>query len=263
MALSWAAYYFTRGFDVVVADPARKATDRTRQDVDSLLNAVLNLDLSWTLRGTLKVTSDLDEALLRADFVQECASGTASSKVNLLAEIDKCTRPDSVIASDADSSSMNVAKGILRFGDRCIISRSFDLPHLTPFTVILNSAGTSPLAIRQAIKFYSRAGRLPIYLRGLVSEDITRGLMALFREEAARLRELEIIGERDLHDFGSWAPTLCCSALVSAIQADNSSVRTTLHKGRASSVGPSDERSSPHYGTISTTAVYASPACVP
>jgi hypothetical protein len=216
MAVSWAAYYFMHGFDVVAADPAQKGN--LRQYVDSLLRAVLERNQPGATRGTIRIASDLDEALLRADFIQECALAKPNSKVDLLAEIDKCTRPDSIIASDADSSIMNVAQGILHFGDRCVIARSLDLPHLNPFTLIISCAGTSPSAIKQAMELYTRVARLPIYLRGEVSEEFTDALLAMFRREAVQLRELDIMSELDLHNSRIWAPSLCCSALVSAMQ---------------------------------------------
>jgi len=251
-ALSWAKYYFARGFDVAATDPTQKSAGNSRQVVDSLLSTVLDREQSGATRGTLKVTPDLDEALLRADFIQECDTGTASSKVDLLVNIDKCTRPDSVIASDASSSSMNIAQSILHFGERCIIARSLDLPHLSPFTVILNSAGTSSSAIRHAMKFYSCSGRVPIYLRGQVSDNFTYGLLSLFRKEAARLRELDVMSERDLHDFGSWAPSLCCSALIGAIQA-----------GNTSAFERADKRFHARDSPIAVSKGSASPACVP
>jgi carnitine 3-dehydrogenase len=283
MAVSWAAYYFTRGFDVVAADPAQKTTDNLRQYMDSLFGAVLDPDQPGATRGTLRLASDLDEALLRADYIQECATGKASGKINLLAQIDRCTRPDSVIASDADLSIMNAVQSILHFGDRCVIARSLDLPHLNPFTCVIKAAGTSPLAIKQAIEFHARAGRLPIYLRGEVSEEFTGGLLAMFRREAVQLRELDIMSEFDLHDFGSWAPSLCCSALVSAMQAapdgihgafigfpdhpNDTSDRAALDDSEGSSVAVAFERSDKSIrsrdNSISGSGISPSPACVP
>lgn len=237
MAVSWAAYYFARGFDVVFADPARQTVSNPSQEAHNLLSTMLGPARARATRGTLTVTSDLDQALLRADFVQECAPGTAGSKVDLLAEMAKCTRPDSLIASDINASSMNAVQSSLLFGDRFVIARSCDLPHRSPFTVILNSAGTSPLAIRHVIKFYSGIGRLPICLQGHAGEDFVDTMLALFREEAARLRELDIVSERDLYDFDGWAPALCCSAVVGAIQSRNMLDKGLLHNLEGSWVG--------------------------
>jgi hypothetical protein len=254
-----------------------------RQYVDSLLGAVLDPDQPGTTRGTLRLTSDLDEALLRADYIQECAAGKASSKADLLAQIDKSTRPDSIIASDADLGIMNAVQSILHFADRCVVARSLDLPHLNPFTYIIKAAGTSPLAIKQAMEFHARAGRLPIYLRREVSEEFTGGLLAMFRREAVQLRKLDIVSEFDLHDFGSWAPSLCCSALVSAMQAvpdgihdaligfpdhpNDTSDRAAVHDSGNSSVAVPFERSDKSFrsrdNSISRSAISASPACVP
>jgi len=283
MATSWAAYYFTRGFDVVAADPAHKTTEDLRQYLESAFGTVLNPDQPGATRGTLRLASDLDDALLRADFIQECAPGKTSSKIDLLAQIDKCTRPDSIIASDAGLSIMNAVQSFLHFGDRCIIARSLELPHLNPFTYIIKPAGTSTLAIKQAMEFHVRAGRLPIYLRGEVSEEFTGGLLAIFRCESVQLRELDIMSEFDTRDFGSWTPSLCCSALVSAMQTsldgiDGAFIGVRDHPNDASNCPArrdsdgssvkvpfeySDKSFRSRDDSISRNGVSASPACVP
>lgn len=267
MAFGWAAYYFMRGFDVVAADPMRATADNLLQSVDSLLRTVSDPGQREAARGSLKLASDPDEALLRADFIQECTDGTPNSKVELLAEIDKCTRPDSIIATDASFSIMKAVQSSFHFGDRCIISRCPDLPHLNPFTFIVNCTGTSPLAVRQAMQIYARAGRLPIYFRGEVEagEEFTDGLLAMFHREAVHLRELGIVGELDLSNFASWAPSLCCSALVSAMQPRKLSDRATLHSNEVA-VGVSFEHpetaSRSLDDRISADRISPSPACV-
>jgi hypothetical protein len=109
---SWATYYLAHGFDVVAADPAFNTADNLRRYVDRALGAVSGLENQTRApRDSLRLTPNIDEALLRADFVQECSDDGPNSKINLLAEIDKRTRPDSIIASNAS-------------GGRCQISRS-------------------------------------------------------------------------------------------------------------------------------------------
>jgi len=269
VALSWAAYYFMRGFAVVAADPTGETTNNLRQSVDGLLATVLGPDQPGATSGSLRLASDPDEALPRADFIQECTVATASSKVELLAEIDKCTRPESIIASDASVGVMKAVQGVLHFGNRCIVSRAPDLPHLNPFTFIHSSAGTSPLAIKRAIQIYAQAGRLPVYLRGEqdAGEEFADGLLAMFRREAVHLCECGIMTELDLGDFGSWAPSLCCSALVGAMQPDKSSDRAALHNQRVSAVGVTFDHpgiaSHSLHDRISANRISPSPACAP
>src|SRR5262245_8091598 len=69
---SWAAQYLARGFDVVATDPAPKAEAKLREYVDEAWEQLKVTGLSaGAARDRLIFTSDLREAVSKADFVQE------------------------------------------------------------------------------------------------------------------------------------------------------------------------------------------------
>src|SRR5262247_2581999 len=69
---SWAAYYLARGFDVVATDPAPNAEANLRKYVDEAWPLLTTVGLSDAAsRDRLTFTASMQDALSRADFVQE------------------------------------------------------------------------------------------------------------------------------------------------------------------------------------------------
>jgi 3-hydroxyacyl-CoA dehydrogenase len=69
---SWTAQYLARGFDVIATDPAPNAETNLRNYVDEAWKALTVIGLSPNAtRDRLTFTSDMKEAVSKADFVQE------------------------------------------------------------------------------------------------------------------------------------------------------------------------------------------------
>src|SRR5262245_31227398 len=99
---SWAAQYLARGFDVVATDPAPNAEANLRKYVDEAWEALTSIGLSpGAARNRLSFTSDMKEALSKADFIQENGPERPEFKIKLFADMDDATPPDSIIASSS------------------------------------------------------------------------------------------------------------------------------------------------------------------
>ena len=99
---SWAAYYLSRGFDVVATDPAPNAEANLRKYVDDAWPALAMAGLSaGASRERLTFTASMSRALAEADLVQENAPERPDFKVKLFAEMDQASPPDAIIASSS------------------------------------------------------------------------------------------------------------------------------------------------------------------
>src|SRR5258708_13484050 len=97
---SWAAQYLARGFDVVATDPAPNAEANLRRYVDEAWEQLEAIGLSpGASRNRLTFTTNLKEALSKADLVQENAPERPEFKPKLFADLDKGTPPNSLIPS--------------------------------------------------------------------------------------------------------------------------------------------------------------------
>ena len=108
---SWAAYYLSRGFDVIATDPAPNAEANLRKYVDEAWTTLSKNGLSsGASRDRLTFEPKMAQALAKADFVQENAPERPDFKIKLFAEIDDATPPDSILASSSSGITMDVIR---------------------------------------------------------------------------------------------------------------------------------------------------------
>src|SRR6201990_1606112 len=89
---SWAALYLARGFDVVATDPAPNAEANLRKDVDDAWGELEAIGLSLgASRDRLSFTTNMKEALSKADLVQENGPERPDFKMKLYADRDEVT----------------------------------------------------------------------------------------------------------------------------------------------------------------------------
>ena len=100
LGASWAAEYLARGFDVVATDPAPNAEANLRRCIDNAWKDLTNIGLSkGASRDRLTFATDLEEALPKADFVQENGPERPDFKIKLFTDMSDATPVDSLIAS--------------------------------------------------------------------------------------------------------------------------------------------------------------------
>ena len=93
---SWAAEYLARGFDVIATDPAPNAEANLRKYIDEAWKDLTNIGLSkGASRDRLTFTTDMKEALSKADFVQENGPERPDFKIKLFAQMDDARSVDS------------------------------------------------------------------------------------------------------------------------------------------------------------------------
>src|SRR6266704_3495960 len=84
---SWAAYYLSRGFDVVATDPAPNAETGLRKYVDNAWTLLSKFGLApGASTNRLTFTPKLREALVDADLVQENGPKRSPFKAHIFDE---------------------------------------------------------------------------------------------------------------------------------------------------------------------------------
>src|SRR5690348_15621203 len=119
---SWAAYYLSRGFNVVATDPAANAEVNPRKYVDEAWTTLSKNGLSPSAsRDRLSFAPSMVQALAKADFVQENGPERPDFKAKLFAEMDDATPPGSIIASSSSGITMDVIQSACKRPERCVI----------------------------------------------------------------------------------------------------------------------------------------------
>ena len=195
---SWAAQYLARGFDVVATDPAPNAEANLRKYVDEAWKELTNIGLSTgASRDRLTFTTDMKEALSKADFVQENGPERPDFKMKLFADMDDATPVDSIIASSSSGITPSVMQSKCKHPERVLVGHPFNPPHIIPFVEVVGGTKTSPEAIQQAMAFYASIGKKPIHLKKELPGHVANRLQAALYREMLYLIEQGVLSVED------------------------------------------------------------------
>jgi 3-hydroxyacyl-CoA dehydrogenase len=206
---SWAAEFLSRGFDVVATDPVTNAELNLRKYIDAAWPSLMALGLDkGASRERLSFTPDLKEALRNADFVQENGPERKDFKIQLFADMDAATPPDSIIASSSSGLTMSVMQSACKHPERCVIGHPFNPPHMVPLVEVVGGAKTSVDAVQRTIEFYASIGKKPIHLRKEVVGHVANRLQAAIYREVVNLINLGVVDVADADTAVCWGPGL-------------------------------------------------------
>jgi 3-hydroxyacyl-CoA dehydrogenase len=204
---SWAAQYLARGFDVVATDPAPNAEANLREYVDEAWKDLTTIGLSQgASRDRLTFTTDMKEALSKADLVQENGPERPDFKIKLFAAMDDATPVDSIIASSSSGITPSVMQSKCQHPERILVGHPFNPPHIIPLVEVVGGTKTSPEAIQQALAFYASIGKKPIHLKKELPGHVGNRLQAALYKEIMYLIQHEVLSVEDADVAVSYGP---------------------------------------------------------
>jgi carnitine 3-dehydrogenase len=216
---SWAAYYLSRGFDVVATDPAPDAEANLHKYVDSAWPALAKAGLTaGASRDRLTFTASMGRALADADLVQENAPERAEFKVKLFAEMDRAAPPDSILASSSSGITMDVMQSGCQHPERCVIGHPFNPPHIVPLVEVVGGAKTSEEVIERAMSFYASIGKKPIRLRKALPGHAANRLQAALYKEMLHLIQDGVLSVADADIAVCYGPGLRWGVMGQSLQ---------------------------------------------
>ncbi|MDR6858539.1 3-hydroxyacyl-CoA dehydrogenase NAD-binding domain-containing protein [Variovorax guangxiensis] len=206
---SWAAQYLARGFDVVATDPGPDSEAKLRKYVDDAWGALTAIGLvQGASRERLGFTTDMAQALSQADLVQENGPERPDFKMELFADMDAATPPDSLIASSSSGITPSVMQSRCLHPERILVGHPFNPPHLIPLVEVVGGTATSPEALQQAMAFYASIGKKPILLRKEMPGHVANRLQLALYREVLYLVEQDVLSVADADAAVSWGPGL-------------------------------------------------------
>jgi 3-hydroxyacyl-CoA dehydrogenase len=206
---SWAALYLARGLDVAATDPAPNAEANLRKYIDTAWKDLQVIGLSpGASRDRLTFTQDMTKALADADLVQENGPERKDFKIQLFADMDAATPPESIIASSSSGLTMSVMQSACKHPERCVIGHPFNPPHVIPLVEVVAGSKTSPETVQRAIDFYTSIGKKPIHVRKEVVGHVANRLQAALYREIVYLIEQGVLDVADSDVAVCWGPGL-------------------------------------------------------
>jgi carnitine 3-dehydrogenase len=216
---SWAAQFLARGFDVIAMDPAPNAEANLRKCVDEAWELLMAIGLSpGASRDRLIFTTDMKEAVSKADFVQESVPERLLLKAKVFAQMDEFAPPDSILASSASAITMDPIQSGCKHPERCVIGHPFNPPHVIPLVEVVGGAKTSDVVIERTMGFYASIGKKPIRLHKAVSGHVGNRLQAALYREVLYLVQQGVVSVEDADIAVCYGPGLRWGVMGPSLQ---------------------------------------------
>jgi len=216
---SWAAQYLARGFDVIATDPAPNAEANLRKYVDEAWELLTSIGLSaGASRDRLSFTTNLKDALAKADLVQENGPERPDFKIRLYADMDDATPVDSIIASSSSGITPSVMQSKCQHPERVVVGHPFNPPHIIPLVEVVGGARTSPEAIKQAMAFYTSIGKKAIHVRKELPGHVANRLQAALYREMLYLIEQGVLSVEETDAAVCYGPGLRWGVMGQSLQ---------------------------------------------
>jgi carnitine 3-dehydrogenase len=217
---SWAAQYLASGLDVIATDPAPNAEATLRKAVDDAWELLSSIGLaSGASRDRLTFTADMNEAVSKADFVQENVPERLMLKARVFAQMDEAAPPDTILASSASGVTIDgIQSSCKRHPERCVLGHPFNPPHVIPLVEVVGAAKTSEAVVERTIAFYASIGKKPIRLRKAVPGYVGNRLQAALYKEILYLIQQGVLSVEDADLAVSYGPGLRWGVMGPSLQ---------------------------------------------
>src|SRR5579863_764631 len=131
----------------------------------------------------VQATVDLTDAVHDADYVVEAVSENLELKKKLFAELERRTRPDTILASNTSVIPITAIMQDLSRRERAVGTHWWNPPFLVPLVEVIGTQWTSPQVIATTMALHAAAGKTPAHVKKDVPGFIGNRLQhALWRE---------------------------------------------------------------------------------
>jgi 3-hydroxyacyl-CoA dehydrogenase len=194
IGVSFAILFACKGFDVAVYDPFDDSLPRASADLRERLKQLTvsgGVDPA-EVEARVRFTSDLDDALADAGFVQECAPERIDLKQELLRHAAEGTAAGVPLASSSSAIiPSRLAEGLeTAVAERVLVGHPGNPPYLLPVVEVVPSPSTAESITERTTEVYRAAGLRPVLVRREVEGFLFNRLQgALLREAYCLVRD--------------------------------------------------------------------------
>jgi len=185
IGLSWVKGFLEAAHDVQVWDPNIKV----KQSLDLLRKEYPNVKLTFY--------SNVEDAVMGADIIQENAPESITIKHELYKKITKSVGINTILASSTSTLQPSKLQEGIEYADRILVGHPFNPPHLLPLVEVIGGTLTSEKSISKAMQFYKSIGKQPILLNIERSGHLANRLQAAIWREAV---DAVISGQASVED---------------------------------------------------------------
>jgi 3-hydroxypropionate dehydrogenase (NADP+) len=129
----------------------------------------------------IRTTTDLNEAVDKAEYIQESVFENYALKQPIYQAIDATITRDVIIASSSSMLLMTEIQKGLQYPERCVIAHPYNPPHLMPLVEVVPGQDTAESTVQQTVTLMHYLGKAPLVIKkeayGYVGNRLQRGVV--------------------------------------------------------------------------------------
>jgi L-gulonate 3-dehydrogenase len=194
IGVAFAIVFARAGFCVRLQDPDSRRREAAPGEIALRLRDLeayaLITETPDEILGRVTIVPAVEEAVLKAVLVQECAPERLDLKRELFAVLDRLAPPEAILASATSALQPSSFAAELPGRARCLVGHPGNPPYLIPVIEVVPAPFTSEAAIASCEDIYRAAGLFPIRLRKEIEGFVFNRLQgALLREAYCLVRD--------------------------------------------------------------------------
>lgn len=223
-------------------DALKKARDRIHHDLSFLVDeSVLTAQQRDERLGQLRFTTDRQEALAGTDLVLENCPENLGLKQSVMADIEACCRPDTIISSSTSGISATLIARNMTHPERLISAHPYHPVYLLPLVELVAGEKTDPLYMQTLVDFLTEIRKEPVVLKKESPGYIASRLMSVLFRESAHIINSGIATMEDIDRAFTYGPGMRYGLmginLTLQLAGGDSGLQGTLFGGIGSSGG--------------------------
>lgn len=210
---SWAALFLAAGYEVDVYDPSEQAEAFVQDYIKHAWPSLERLGLVKREMPQLRFFKTPEEAVKRAQFIQESVPERIDIKHDLYQRIEPHLLPEAIVASSASGLLVKEMQEGWKDPSRFILGHPFNPPHLIPLVELLGNENTKAGVLEQAESIYKSCGKVTIRVNKEVPGHVANRLQAALWREAIHLVNEGVASVEDVDTAVSAGPGLRWSVM--------------------------------------------------
>ena len=181
------------GYDIVMQDVSDEVTSRGLITIDKSLQRLVDrekitADAKDAAIRKISTTTDLSD-LADCDLVIEAATENMDLKLGLFEEIDKVSRPETIIASNTSSLSLTKLASVSNRPDKVIGMHFFNPVPMMALVEIIRALQTSDDTFTRVDELTRELGKIPVSVKDSPGFVVNRMLVPMINEAVFILYE--------------------------------------------------------------------------
>jgi 3-hydroxybutyryl-CoA dehydrogenase len=146
----------------------------------------------------VRQTTDLSEAVSRADFVIEAVFEDLQVKRSVFAALDRAAPPDTVLASNSSTMGISKIADATSRPDRCVNMHFFNPVLVMDLVEVVRGPQTSDDTAERAMSVAREIGRTPVLINKEIDGFIVNRILYAATQEAYRLLDAGVANFEDI-----------------------------------------------------------------